>query len=308
MPQELKLLTYDNFSEHPQVLNAITTRKGGVSKGVYHSLNLALHVGDSYGMVVRNREILSDDLGIDPKSLTLGEQIHGSNVFIVKEEDKGRGALGLEGAIKGADSLITNLPNIPLVVLVADCAAVSLYDPIKKVAAIAHAGWRGASQRIVSKTTLKMVEDFGSKPSDIIVGVSPAIGPSRLEVGKEVYKEFKKSYGPDVHRFFAESSLIRHSELACPSEAQRSRVSESHSDWIPAAAGMTEKGNSEEKYYLNLWLAIEHQLINTGVLKENIEIMAHCTACDTDNFYSHRAEHGKTGRFAGLVMIKEQIL
>ena len=165
-----------------QALAAVTGRQGGVSTGELASLNLSFEVGDDAARVVANRKIAGDDLGFDFRDLVVPRQVHGVRVKIVGEQDRGRGADSAELGVTACDALVTSTPNVPMAVLVADCAPVVLYDPVQPAIGIVHVGWRGAIGRIAQKAVETMNREFSSRPRDIQVGIGPCLQPLSLEV------------------------------------------------------------------------------------------------------------------------------
>jgi polyphenol oxidase len=163
----------------------VTTRNGGVSQDRYESLNLGLHVGDNDNDVLGNRGRAAAALGADLSDMVFCNQAHGREVHVVTADDRGRGSVGLADAIASTDALVTAEPGIVLVVMVADCVPIVLYDPIAHVLACVHAGWRGTVAR-VSEAAVAAMRTLGSRPQDIVAGVGPAIAPGRYQVGGDV--------------------------------------------------------------------------------------------------------------------------
>jgi len=151
-------------------------------------------------------------------------------------------------------------------VMVADCVPVILFDPVKKVSAVIHAGWRGTVKHITSNTVKTMTDRFGCDPADIIAGIGPSIGPCCYEVGEEVRTVVEQSFGTTRDYL----------------------VTKNHSD----------------KPHFDLWYANHKQLTDSGVKPENIETSELCTRCNSQIFYSSRADKGITGRFAAGIFIK----
>jgi YfiH family protein len=263
---ELSFLSYSNYETHRNVTNVVTTRVGGKSAAPYESLNLALHVGDKADTVLENRARLAQALGLEPEALTVPEQVHKIKVSVVKNAHRGRGAVTEEDALPKADAMVTNVPEIPLMVLIADCVALSFYDRKRNVIGLAHAGWRGTLEEIAVETVRKMEKTFGCEPEDIIVGISPSIGRGHYEIGEDVSKAFIEKFGRGAAREFVEEDM----DGTC---------------------------------YLDLWAANEYQLREHGIHGDNILIAEMCTACHPDKFYSHRHENGKTGRVGAIMML-----
>jgi hypothetical protein len=178
----VEVLTWAAFDQVP--LDAIvTTRHGGVSVGPYRSLNLALHVGDNEAAVLENRRRAVAVLGGSIGDLVVANQVHGSRVAIVGEA--GPGSRSTLDAIGDTDALVTTKPELVLTVLVADCAPVVIFDPGARVLGCAHAGWRGALGGVLEET-IRSMTTLGADPERLIVGIGPAIGGDRYEVGSDV--------------------------------------------------------------------------------------------------------------------------
>ena len=120
-----------------------TYRHGGVCKKPCESLNLATHIGDSLPDVLENRSIVANHLGLSPKRITCGNQVHGLNVVRITEDLIGAGSMRSDTAIPDCDAIYTDIPNVPLFLFTADCVPVGIYDPVHHVVATVHAGWRG---------------------------------------------------------------------------------------------------------------------------------------------------------------------
>lgn len=156
------------------VPHCFTTRFGGVSRGIFDSMNIAMHRGDLDENVEKNYEILSDSLNFEKKNLVLTHQVHSDIVRVVTKKD----ALGLDHhEYPECDALITNDPGTALVVFTADCTPILFHDPITGAVGAAHAGWRGTAADIAGKTVRAMVDAFGCRPENIRAAIGPNIGP-----------------------------------------------------------------------------------------------------------------------------------
>ena len=144
--------------------HGVTGRTGGVSPAPYHSLNLALHVGDSVSCVLENRRRLCAHLGCRLDVLTTPQQTHEDHVIAVGDSEIGRGAGSYHDAFPHTDALMTSRPGVLLLICIADCVPVILYDPVKKACAVIHDGWRGTASRLASKTVFAMQTVYGSQP------------------------------------------------------------------------------------------------------------------------------------------------
>ena len=172
----------------------VTTRDGGVSAGVYATLNLSFSVGDEPGNVVENRRRAAAAVGAGLRDLVFARQVHGAAVRVVTAADRG-GANAPGGTVGDADALVTNTPGPVLAVLVADCVPIVLYDPRARVLACVHAGWRGTVARATG-AALAAMETLGARPADVRAGIGPAIGPDRYQVGAEVADAARDAFGP----------------------------------------------------------------------------------------------------------------
>ncbi len=172
--------------------NAFSCRLHGESSIVPETFNLALHVGDDAGKVLRNRQKYAAALGVDCNKFTACEQVHDSEITVVDETMAGKGALAYADAIQGTDALITNLAEIPLLLFFADCVPVIFADPVSGCIGIAHAGWRGTVAEISAKTVQAMQKAYGAQPQNILAGIGPSIGQCCYEVDSTVYNAGKK--------------------------------------------------------------------------------------------------------------------
>jgi polyphenol oxidase len=183
---------------HGQPLDAVvTTRHGGVSSGPYATLNLGLHVGDDEAAVLENRRRAARAIGLELDDLVFCNQRHRRDVAVVGDGHRGRGARTLDDAIDGVDALVTASPGVGLVVMVADCVPIVLYDPVAHVLACAHAGW-GGTVRQVAEATVTTMASLGAQPGDVLAAIGPAIEGSRYQVGDEVAEAARNSFGAAV--------------------------------------------------------------------------------------------------------------
>lgn len=165
------------------------------------------------------------------------------------------------GKLRKADAIITDLPDTPLVMRYADCAPLLYFDRAKQVIGLGHAGWRGTVQGMASKVVWMMRKTYGCRASDIEVVIGPAISRRNYRVGEEVVQQARAYFGN--------------------------------------AADVVWRDPADGAPYLDLWRANQLDLQRSGVI--NIDILEICTYENTEDFYSHRAENGATGRF-GVVM------
>jgi YfiH family protein len=160
-----------------------------------------------------------------------------------------------------ADIVLTNKPHITLFMRYADCVPIVYYDPAKRAVGLAHAGWRGTTQRVAAKAVQAMQQSFGTRPNDLIVGIGPSICREHYEVGRDVVEEMFASFGNVT------KSLVHKTK--------------------------------NETTHLDLVAANKFILEECGV--NQIEVSGLCTAANPDDWFSHRASGGKTGRFGALI-------
>lgn len=252
----LCFITFPKLEGYSTIKHGFSTRLGGISEGYFSSMNLSFTTGDNRDTVVKNYEIFSHVLGIDPKTTVLSRQTHNDNIRVVTADDCGKGVYK-EFDYSDIDALVTNQTGITLVTHSADCCLLVFFDPIKKVIASAHAGWRGTVKEIGLKTVQKMTQEFGCNPKDIIAGIAPSIGKCCYEVDDPVYNEFIKL------------------------------------DYLDFSQIFTNKADG--KYMLDLWEANRQILVHGGISPDNIDVTDLCTNCNSDEFHSHRATAGKRG-------------
>ena len=162
------------FKPFSNIRHGIFARKGGVSPAPFDSLNVGYGVGDKPESVSENRRRIADCM--DGSQLIFIHQVHGTGIWHCPEKETPE-----SGNPRTADAMVSSEKGTTLVVQVADCQPVLLYDPVGKVAAIIHSGWRGSIRNIVGRTIRVMAEDAGSRPEDIIAGIGPSLGPCCAE-------------------------------------------------------------------------------------------------------------------------------
>ena len=275
----------------PWLVHGFTTRKPG-------EFNLNYSVAKSPGAVTKNRKALLRALGGRWQLVTL-KQRHTDIVRVVDELPRGAGVVKeRDGALKlYGDALITDRPRLLLAVQVADCLPILLVDPTKRVVAAVHAGWRGTVKRIAEKTVGEMRARFGCRPSAIRAAIGPGIHRCCYEVGREVVERFEA-------QFPYWEKVIRRVKISVPDVIWQQRLMSRE----PLAPGVRRPrpaltAPEEEKVYLDLVEANRRQLVAAGLRAKNIVASPLCTACRTDLLFSHRAEHGHTGRMMGVVGI-----
>lgn len=259
-------LSFPKFDEMNFICNAFSTRMGGVSTGIFESMNLGYGRGDSDENVTKNYIRLCTAAGIDPASLVFSAQDHHTVIRRVREQDIGKGIWQAKD-YDSVDGLISDLPGTTLVTHYADCVPLYFVDAAHRSIGLSHAGWRGTVDDIAGKTIKKMTECFGSDPAKIEVAIGPSIGHCCYEVDDPVMN-FVRSIG------------VENEDVT------------------------TQTCNG--KYMLNLWALNTKLLLHAGVLPEHITVASICTCCNNDYLISHRATGGQRGSLAAFLGIRAQ--
>ena len=185
------MMQFANLGQCREITHFVTTRVGGVSLPPYDSLNLGFGTRDNPDHVLANRKLLSHSIQVPLESFVVGKQVHGDRIAVVTEKDQGKGAFDYDSALDATDAMIANVPGVCVMVLLADCVPMLFYDPLGQVVGAAHAGWKGTAKLIGKKVIQAMSDSFGCRPSDMLVGIGPSIGPCCYEVGTEVISQFE---------------------------------------------------------------------------------------------------------------------
>lgn len=186
--------TADCLSDIPGLAHGFFTRRGGVSEGIYASLNCGAGSRDERGRVLENRARVARHLGAGDCVLLTCHQVHSADAIIVRQPWP-------VGEAPRADGMVTNVPGVLLGALAADCAPVLFADPVARVVGAAHAGWKGALTGVLEATVAKMTE-LGARPGRIRAVLGPCIGPTAYEVGPEFEARFL-DVDPAYRQFFA---------------------------------------------------------------------------------------------------------
>jgi YfiH family protein len=173
------------FSKKLKSFNNLThcffSKNGGVSKGIYNSLNCGFGSNDEKNNIFKNLDIVSKKIGIKPESLFLMNQTHSNKVVVIKDNNKNIRRVN-------SDALVTNQKNVAISVLTADCVPILIYDEINKIIGSIHAGWRGALDGIIENTLNEIINI--NRNAKINIAVGPCIGVNNYEVGKELHTKF----------------------------------------------------------------------------------------------------------------------
>jgi len=251
----------DWATDQPNLLAGFSTRHGGVSRAPYNSLNLGFGTEDLQAHVEGNRNTLCHAFDLQPHHLLTVKQVHGNQLLLIDEENLDLSHfLSLE-----ADGIITNQVGFLIGVLVADCLPLLLHDPIHKIVAAVHIGWRGAATGLVGQTVAAMKSHFGCDPTQIQAAVGPGIAAHRYEVDRPVREAFRLGSGFWDH--------ISHEVRLC-------------------------------YWHLDLALSCRLQLEQAGILPANTDQIKECTCCHPELFFSYRRDKGQTGRQLGFIGLR----
>ncbi len=262
----LPYLSFSSYEKLPYIRHMFTTREGGVSKGIYESLNLSFTRGDDEAAVLENYGRVARALGTTPDHIVTSDQTHTTNVRQVGKEDLGKG-ITRPRDYKDVDGMITDQPGVLLATFYADCVPLYFVDPVRRAIGLSHSGWRGTVGRMGQATVEAMERTFGSRPGDLLCAIGPSICQACYEVSQDVAEAFMSAF-PNH-----EKEIL--------------------------------KAGAPGKYQLDLWKANEIVLTEAGVLKEHIELAGLCTCCNSSLLFSHRASKGKRGNLGAFLMLTE---
>ena len=297
----------EGFKDMSCIKHGFTTRFGGVSQGIYESLNMGIHLDDNIEDVKENYRRIGASIGIDPRRISAPNQVHKSNILVVTEEDAGDG-IARDLTHFEIDAQITNVKNVPLIVYTADCVPILLADPVSKVIGSVHAGWRGTVDGIAAKTVEKMVEEYGCLPENIHAIIGPSIGPDNYEVDESVIKAMLECPYIDTSEPNVTFEPLQNEDFKYIIHAGsfvRDNMPEDYKGIITTRIGtpyeVFRTVKILDKYMLNLWALNELILVNAGLRSSNIYQTKLCTMKYHDIFFSHRYTNGRRGLCAGII-------
>lgn len=269
-------LTFPGLERTGVVRHLFSTREGGVSEGIYASMNLSYTRGDEKDAVDENYRRIAACLDSDVEDMVCSDQTHTDNIRLVTAADRGKGVVRPKD-YRDVDGLITQERGIVLCTFFADCVPLFFVDPVNRAIGLSHSGWRGTVQKIGRKTVEEMGKAFGTKPEDIHAAIGPSICQDCYEVSEDVIEEFRAAF-PGIER---ESSRGESRKQNC-------------SLWFQTKPG---------KYQLNLWEANRQVMLETGIPEKQIEVTDLCTCCNPDFLFSHRGSHGKRGNLGAFMKL-----
>ena len=244
--------------------HGFSTRRGGVSGGIFESLNLSATRGDTLSNVQENWRRFGAAAGIDTACFVHGRQVHGATVRIARREDAH--SIGEPAPWDGADGYVTAEKGLPLAVFTADCTPLLMLDPAAGVIAAVHCGWRSTVADI-EKNAVEAMVSLGADPRHIRAAIGPGIRRCCFQTGPEVPQAIETLLNGDTAGLYG------------PDEKE---------------AG---------KYRVDLPGAVHRRLLQMGLLEENIDELGVCTMCHPDRFWSHRSMGADRGSQANLIML-----
>lgn len=258
------VLYADGIEAAGGVAHGFSTRLGGVSQGAFTSLNLGLTRGDDPEHVRENYRRFLSAVGASGKAFAMCDQVHGDTVRAITTAD-------VKGDLYGklhyeADGMMTAIPGVALVVFSADCIPVLLYDPVRRVIAAVHSGWRGTAAGIVTRAVERMGQVYGCWPENILAAIGPGIGPCCFETHEDV-----------------------------PNAMMAAVAS-------PALPFIKIKENG--KFSVDLKGINAKRLELAGLDPANIAVCRDCTACMEEKYWSHRRQGTERGSMAAVIELR----
>lgn len=241
---------------------AFSARQGGVSEGVYKSLNMGLHVGDQNNLVLENRRRYLNVFDAQLDDVVCCQQVHGNKVARIDHIDRGKGAQKLTDAIVDCDAMITDLPGVYLLSFYADCIPVYFFDPVNRAIGMAHCGWKGTLGKIAVNTLQAMQTAYNTRAADVQIFIGPGIGQCCFEIQPDLAAKVNAEFGSlhDIITF-----------------------------------------NDKDLFTWDLHETNRQLLMDFGVNTSHICTCKLCTSCLVEHFYSYRKEKGSTGRMGALL-------
>lgn len=262
---DMEYLTFPILEETGMVKHLFSTRAGGVSEGIFSTMNLSYTRGDKKESVDENYRRVAAAMNCDITDFVCSDQTHTTNIRKVTALDRGKGVTKRKD-YTNIDGLITDEAGIVLVTFYADCVPLYLVDTRHRAIGLAHSGWRGTVDRMGQCTLLAMKEAYHTKPEDVVAAIGPSICGECYEISSDVAEAFAERFSGKVCE-----EILR------------------------------AKGNG--KYLLDLWKANYYVFTEAGVRPDRIGITDICTCCNPKYLFSHRASQGKRGNLGAFMAI-----
>ena len=258
------------LAEEAGITHGFTTRRGGVSRPPFDSLDLGTGRDEPIDTIVANYSKLCSAYGLDLRELALVRHEHGDNILKLTSEQCGRGIT--LPPLDYSDGFVTDDPGVTLTTCHADCSAFFIYDKRTRCIGLAHAGWKGMFKRIGQKLAQRLMLEYGADPKDMLAVIGPCICADCFEVETELARSFA-------------------SEFDCPD--------------IYTVGGCAKEGAAPrpDKACVALQAAAVIQLMDAGLDIANIRRMDRCTMEDEYNFYSYRRDGARTGSMAAFLKL-----
>ncbi len=256
-------MTSEQLERFDGIRHGFSTRWGGVSPTPWDSLNLAIGRPDGMDAVQENYRRFCCVVGVNPQNVVLSQQTHSTNIRRVTAADAGKG-LWRTRDYQQVDALITNEPELSLVVFSADCGIILLYDPVHHAAGAVHAGWRGCANGILEKTVAAMQAAFSSDPMQLLAAIGPCIGQCCFETDSDVPDAMQTALGQDAEPYL---------------------------QW------------RDPKFHVDLEGLNRQWLLRAGLLPANIDTCSLCTACHPELFWSYRKMGEQRGAQVALISL-----
>lgn len=279
---DIEYLTFPSLEKTGIVRHLFTTRMGGVSEGIFSTMNLSFQRGDNPEHVLENYRRIGKVLSVSPEKMVTSKQTHTTNIKLVTEEDCGKGVVRPMD-YEDIDGLITKERGIALVTSYADCVPLYFVDVNNQAIGLAHSGWRGTIQQMGRHMVEEMGKEFGTKPEELYAAIGPSICQECYEVSEDVASEFM--------------------ELETESWSIVQEITEKQ--LLGGSGRIVMPGREAGKYQLDLWLANTVILRKAGISLERIAVTDICTCHNHEYLFSHRASNGKRGNLCAFLMLNE---
>jgi len=260
----MELLQYNLFQNFNEIIHFCTTRVGNSGSGNYGSSNFSATCGDDPDNLIENIRQLSDYLNITPEKIIIPTQTHSNCVKCIENDFFKLTLTQKKDFLQSVDALVTSLHGVCIGITTADCVPVTFYDPSKQIIAVAHAGWRGTSEKIVVKTINYLKTHFNCNPENLFATIGPCISQEMYPTGKEVADVFSEAG-------FPVDELIKF---------------------------------EDGKYFPDLKKTNRWLLTENGIPESQIEVSDICTFSNHENFFSARKLGFYSGRMLSGIMLK----
>ena len=279
-------LRFPEFDRKGDVRHAFSTRSGGVSKGVFSTMNLSFTRGDSEEAVTENFARMATALDAQNGDIVCTYQTHTVNVRAVGRSDRGKGVTR-ERDYRDVDGIITDEPGVVLACFMADCVPLLFADPAHHAIDAAHAGWRGTVSGMAIKMVQAMQEQYGSEPATLLAAIGPSVCGDCYEVSEDVAMRARDA----LWKLPASKGNERAMCTDVPEEK--------HSDAVLRPA------DKEGKYLLDLHALNRLMLLHAGLQPQNIFVTDICTCCNPELLFSHRVQGEARGSLAAFIRLAE---